>query len=199
MVDAPTRGGEARPMHTCTTRHRSTGTDTRDAAGAPAWYAVWTRSQCEQLASDDLAARGFEVLAPKAVAWIGRGRQRRREPVPVFPGYVFVRHALDRHSHVEMLKARGVVRLLGTPGDGPTPIPPGEIDAVARVTNSPVPMFRHPYLTVGRRARIVGGPFAGLEGILLRSDPMKGLLVLSVHLLQRSVAVEVDCTLVEAA
>ena len=164
-----------------------------------AWYAVWTRSQCEQLVADGLRPSGFHALAPEAVAWVRRGRQRRRLPVPLFPGYVFVQHALDRDSHVAMLKVRGVVRLLGTATEGPTRIPCDEIDAIARVTSSQVPMFRHPYLTVGRRARIVAGPFQGLEGILLRSDPVKGLLVLSVHLLQRSVAVEVDCTLVEAA
>lgn len=169
------------------------------ATAGAGWYALWTRSQCERAVTDDLGARGFHALAPEVVAWIRRGRRRRRQPVPLFPGYVFVRHALDRHSHVEMLKVRGVVRLLGTQDEGPTRIPDAEIDAIARLTGSGVPVLRHPYLTVGRRARIVAGPFQGLEGILLRSDPVKGLLVLSVHLLQRSVAVEVDCTLVEAA
>ena len=163
------------------------------------WYAVWTRSQCERVVTEDLGARGFHVLAPEAIAWIRRGRRRRREPVPLFPGYVFVRHELDRDSHVAILKARGVVRLLGPATGGPTRIPDEEIEAIARVATLNIPVFRHPYLTIGRRVRITAGPFRGLEGILLRSDPVKGVLVLSVHLLQRSVAVEVDCTLVEAA
>jgi transcription antitermination factor NusG len=40
--------------------------------------------------------------------------------------------------------------------------------------------------------RIISGPLADVEGILVRVRPEKGLLVLSVHMLQRSVAVEVD-------
>jgi transcription antitermination factor NusG len=47
--------------------------------------------------------------------------------------------------------------------------------------------------------RIVRGPLAGVEGILLQTKATKGLLVLSIELLQRSVAVEVDCTAVVAA
>lgn len=57
----------------------------------------------------------------------------------------------------------------------------------------------HPYLREGQRVRITRGPLAGVEGILVHSKPHKGLLVFSIELLQRSVAVEVDCTLVVAA
>jgi len=40
---------------------------------------------------------------------------------------------------------------------------------------------------------------ADVEGILVRVNPRKGLLVVSVNLLQRSVAVHLDCTMLEAA
>jgi transcriptional antiterminator NusG len=65
--------------------------------------------------------------------------------------------------------------------------------------NSPVPVMPHPYLQQGQRVRIVFGPLTGIEGILVRSRPERGLLVLTVDLLRRSVAVEVDCTAVEPA
>jgi len=57
----------------------------------------------------------------------------------------------------------------------------------------------HPYLRDGERVRILRGPLADVEGILVRTKPNKGLIVLRVALLQRSVAVEVDCTLVTPA
>ena len=47
--------------------------------------------------------------------------------------------------------------------------------------------------------RIEEGPLAGVEGVLLRVRPEKGLLVLSIDMLQRSVAVEVDCSQVVPA
>jgi transcription antitermination factor NusG len=64
---------------------------------------------------------------------------------------------------------------------------------------SRLPALAHPYLKEGRRVRIVRGPLAGVEGILASARLDKGLLVLSVDLLQRSVAVEVDCTQVVPA
>jgi transcription antitermination factor NusG len=187
-----------RRTHAIDASHPTVPPPAADAAAA-AWYAVWTRSQCEELVGDQLDAKGFRVLVPKALKWIRRGRQRRRHVVPIFPSYLFVHHPLDKHSHVEILKARGVVRLLGTDGSGPTPIPTPEIEAIQRVTTAGVLVFPHTYLTAGQRVRIRGGALAGLEGLLLRQRMEKGLLVISVDMLQRSVAVEVDCTLVDPA
>jgi transcription antitermination factor NusG len=112
----------------------------------------------------------------------------------MFPGYVFVRHALDKHSYIEMLKARGVVKVLGDRWDRPAPVADHEIDAIRRVAVADVPVLPFPFLTHGQRVRITGGPLAGVEGILVATKLQKGLLVVSVDLLQRSVAVDVECT-----
>jgi transcription antitermination factor NusG len=163
-----------------------------------AWYAIWTRSNFEQAVADQLATKGFDVFLPKAAAWARRGRTRRALELPLFPGYLFVHHDMDKPSHVEILKARGVVRVLGDRWDQLATVPPDEIEAVRRVAGAGLPVFPYPMLREGMRVRIVGGPLEGLEGIFLRGRPVKGLLVVSVNLLQRSVAVEVDCTLIEA-
>jgi transcription antitermination factor NusG len=68
-----------------------------------------------------------------------------------------------------------------------------------KVLSAQLPVLPHPYLREGQRVRVIHGPLAGVEGILVRTKPTKGLLVLSIELLQRSVAVEVDATLVGAA
>jgi transcription termination/antitermination protein NusG len=62
-----------------------------------------------------------------------------------------------------------------------------------------LPILPYPYFREGQPVRITSGPLAGVDGILLQRDPTKGLLVISIHLLRRSLAVEVDCTVVEAA
>jgi transcription termination/antitermination protein NusG len=62
-----------------------------------------------------------------------------------------------------------------------------------------VPVSPHTYLRDGQRVRLTHGPLADVEGILVRQKPDKGLLVLSVDLLRRSVAVEIDCTWVAPA
>jgi transcription antitermination factor NusG len=165
---------------------------------ATPWYAIWTHSHCEQLVSDQLAGKGFELFFPKTDA-VDRPGQRRLAARPLFPGYVFVHHPLDKASYVEVLKARGVVRVLGQGWDALAPVAHEEIDTIHRVLAAGTPILEHVHLSHGDRVRIVAGPLAGVCGIFLRSKPGKGLLVLSINLLQRSVAVEVPLTLVEAA
>jgi transcription antitermination factor NusG len=161
----------------------------------PAWHVLWTRSNCETLVSGQLTAKGFRVYLPMLAVWCRRGSVRQRHPVPMFPGYVFLHHALDKWSDVEVRKARGLVTILGESWDRRAIVPAPEIEAIRRVTEARLPAMAHRYLREGQRVRIVRGPLEDVEGILVRSKPGKGLLVLSVQLLHHSIAVEVDCTL----
>jgi transcription antitermination factor NusG len=166
---------------------------------AAPWHVLWTNSHCEQMVHEQLAARGFHPFLPKIEVWSVRAGRRRLLPAPMFTGYLFLNDELDKVAHTEVRKAKGLVRILGERWDRPAVVPDAEIEAIRRLADSRVPAFAHPYLREGRRVRIVSGPLADVEGILVRVRPVKGLLVLSVHLLQRSVAVEVDCTQVVPA
>ena len=166
---------------------------------SPGWYAIWTRSNFEQLVSEQLAAKGFELFLPKATIRGRRAGVPKSVDVPLFPGYLFVHHALDKTTHVEILKTRGVVRLLGDSPDSATPVADSQIRDIQRLVASGVPVFPYKVPAVGDRVRIIAGPLAGVQGVFLRERLDKGLLVVSVNLLQRSVAVEVDFSDVEAA
>jgi transcription antitermination factor NusG len=139
------------------------------------------------------------MFLPTIKSWSRRKGVQSPIALPMFPGYVFLHHSIDKRSYVEIAKARGLVRVLGERWDRLTPVPDDEIDAIRRVVASDVPVFPHPYLRDGQQVRITDGPLAGLEGFLLSTKPQKGLFVVSVELLQRSVAVEVDCTQVRPA
>ena len=167
------------------------------AAVAPpaAWHVLWTRSNCESLVADQLAAKGFRVFVPTLEAWSRRGGVRRRCALPMFAGYVFLRHALDKWSDVEVRKARGLVTILGEAWDRRAVVPDVEMAAIQRLVDTRLPAVAHPHLREGQRVRIVRGPMEDVEGILVRTKPGKGLLVLSIELLHRSIAVEVDCTM----
>jgi len=162
------------------------------------WHAVFTRSNCEQLVSSQLSAKHLETFLPMATVWSTRGRERRRVQAPLFPGYLFVGQPIDKERYIEVLKARGVVRILGERWDRLEPICAREIEAIRRLVQSDQPILEHAHLRVGDRVRMTRGPLQGVEGFLVRDRTAKGLLVVSVHLLRRSVAVEVDCALVEA-
>jgi transcriptional antiterminator NusG len=165
----------------------------------PHWYALYTRSHCEQMVWDQLQAKGFQLFLPRIDVWSHRAGKRHLISVPMFPSYLFLRHAIDKASYIEVRKARGLVRILGEGWDRLGVIPDAEIEAIQAVLHMSLPIMPHPYLRAGQRVRITQGPLRGMEGILVQSKPTKGLLILSVELLQRSMAVEIDCNVVTAA
>ncbi|HXG03857.1 MAG TPA: transcription termination/antitermination NusG family protein [Candidatus Binatia bacterium] len=159
-----------------------------------AWHVLWTRSHCEELVHDQLQAQGFHVLLPRIRAWVrGRGG-RKRAVIPMFPGYLFLCHAMDKPSYLAVRKARGLVDILGERWDALAVVPDHEVEAIERLDRSRMAARLYPYLRDGQRVRITGGPLVDVQGVLVRVNESKGMLVLSVDLVKRSIAVEVDCT-----
>jgi transcriptional antiterminator NusG len=163
---------------------------------AAAWYAIWTRSHCERLVAQQLMAKGFQPFLPEMAV---RPWKTDAAPIvqrPMFPGYLFLKHSMEKHSYIEILKARGVVRILEGGWHRLTPIADEEMHAIERVIESGATVQSHPYFNQGDRVRVVEGPLAGLEGLFVRDKKNRGRLVVSVKLLQTSVAIEVDGDLV---
>jgi transcription antitermination factor NusG len=131
---------------------------------------------------------GYECYLPVS-KFIRRWSDRMKEvEVPLFPGYLFCR--MNQHNRLPVLMTPGVIQIVGV-GKTPIPVEEREIAAIQRVGKSGLPTMPWPYLEVGNVVRIEAGPLDGLTGIVLKIK--SGLkLVLSVSLLQRSVAVEID-------
>jgi transcription antitermination factor NusG len=159
---------------------------------------VWTQSHFEQSVSQQLSAKGFTAFLPEMSVWSKRGGEQRLIRVPMFPGYLFVRDEMDKRSYIEILKARGVVRILEDGWTRLTPVPDAVIDSLQQVVASDVPVMAAEHLVQGDRVEVTEGPLSGLEGLFVQDKATKGRLVLNVELLGRSVAVEVDCTAVRS-
>jgi transcription antitermination factor NusG len=110
----------------------------------------------------------------------------------MFPGYLFLRDELDKEAYLRVVRARGLVAVLGEGWDRLAEVPGAEIAAIERLERLELPLRPHPFLRAGHRVVIRHGPLAGIEGILVGQDPRKHLVVISVSLLRRSVAVELD-------
>ena len=164
-------------------------------ARATCWHALWTHSNCERLVHDQLDALGFEVFCPEMKVWKQRGGRRVIDDIPLFPGYLFLRGAIGKAEYLQIVGVRGLTRILGERWDRLATVPAVEIESVRKLLASDLDPRPHPYFTAGRKVRIVRGPLAGAEGRLVERDDDRGLLVVSVALFQRSVSVEVDCTL----
>lgn len=158
------------------------------------WYAAYTCARHEKSVNRQLELRSIESFLPlyeKMSRWKDR---RIKVQLPLFCGYVFVRMALEEKMRV--LQVPGVVRLVGFNGQ-PAPLSDDDLEALRNGLNGSVHAEPCPYLHVGRRVRMKSGALQGLEGILLKKKN-RYRFVLSLGLIQRSVAVEVDAVDVEA-
>jgi transcription antitermination factor NusG len=152
------------------------------------WFALTVQHQHEKTVARNLDQAGLESFVPlyrTRRMWSDRVKELE---LPLFPTYVFSRFAWRERMRV--LRIPGVRELVGF-GKQATPVPEVEINALKRMVASGLPVHPWPYLKVGDWVLITRGPLRGLEGIVVRhKDAWR--VVVSVHLLQRSVAAEVD-------
>jgi transcription antitermination factor NusG len=157
-------------------------------AGDEDWFAVRVRSNHERKVASSLEHRGIESFLPlyrKRCRWSDRMRE---VDYPLFTGYVFSRFAVERRLPV--LQVPGVVSIVGR-GREPVPVDAGEMQALRLLVASIQAAEPFPYLRIGDRVRVDRGPLKGLEGQLVASR-RGSRFVVSVSLLQRAVAVEID-------
>jgi transcription antitermination factor NusG len=158
------------------------------------WYAAYSCPNHEKSIARQFELRSIESFLPlyeKPSRWKDRTVKLQ---LPLFPGYVFVR--LDAEEKLRVLQVPGVVRLVGFNGH-PAPLLEEEMQALREGLSGSLHAEPCSYLQVGRRVRIKSGSLRGLEGILLKKKSGYRF-VLSLGLIQRSMAVEVDAVDVEA-
>ena len=157
------------------------------------WYAVHTKSRHEYKAHNGLTQKNLTSFLPEMEVWSKRKDRKKKISLPLFPGYLFVEASLDNETKLAILKTPGVVRILGKKENAePIPVPDDKIIAIQRIMDKKVEMISMQYPKAGEPARILDGPFAGIEGIVVKSDLEKELFVISIELMQRSVAIKLE-------
>ena len=152
------------------------------------WFALQVKPLREKHVGSVLAGKGFTEFVP-----LYRERRRRSDRIkevelPLFPGYLFCR--LDLNNRLPVLVTPFVRCIVGT-GRTPTPVHDSEVEAIRTIVTSGQDALPWNFLPAGCMARIVEGPLQGLEGVLIEVKKQHRLVV-SVTILQRSVAVEVE-------
>jgi transcription antitermination factor NusG len=152
------------------------------------WYALQVRPRFEKSVADTLVSKGFEgflSMYRHRSRWSDRIKEVH---LPLFSGYLFCR--FDINNRLPVLITPGVMQIVGI-ARIPHPVEDEEIAALQAITLSGLKAEPRSYLNIGERVRIEVGQLAGVEGIL---QSIKGAsrLIVSVGLLQRSVAVEID-------
>lgn len=152
------------------------------------WFALLVKPRHEKAVSAALRSRGYEEFLPlRSVRQKWSDRFKVIE-MPLLAGYTFCR--FDLRDKVQILRTPGVRKVVGW-GIAPVPVEEAEIQALQTVMRAGLPAAPCPYLRTGQAIRLDGGPLGGLSGLLLKTRGSSRLVV-SITLLQRSVAVEVD-------
>lgn len=171
----------------------STDSSSDQTKGISAWYAVYTRHQHEKTVARILTMKGFETFLP-----LYQVRRRWQDRVkllslPLFPCYVFLRGDLERR--LDIVTTPGMHAFVLSAGR-PASISDVQIDGIRRGVESGAYMEPHPFVKSGDWVRVKSGSLEGIQGILVRKKSLYRL-VLSVEMLGKAAAVEVDVTQVE--
>jgi len=160
------------------------------------WCAIYTKPQKEEYAELNLRLRGIDTFYPKL--FLPRSPKRKKQVVPLFPSYLFVRFEIVSGESCSIIWCPGVKRLVsfnGVPAIVEESImaflmgqagPDGIISAQCNVT-------------IGQQISIDGGPFDGLVGIIQEPPNAKGRVKVLLQLLNRPTKVDVPVQYVKAS
>ena len=152
------------------------------------WFAAYTHARHEKKVAQLLQQRGIENFLPLYRS-VRHWKDRRKElDLVLFPGYVFVHVALSEKLRV--LQLPGVLSFVSFNGQ-PAALSSDDIEALRTALTHGVQADHHPYLTTGRRVKVMRGPLAGAQGILVRLKN-NCRIVISIDVIMRSVSVEID-------
>jgi transcription antitermination factor NusG len=152
------------------------------------WYALEVVTRKESQVAQAVADKGYECFLPLfhvRKTWSDRVKVT---PIPLFRGYVFSR--FDARFKLPILVTPGVRDIVSI-GRIAAPIPDSEIEAIQAVVRGGLMLEPCEGLHEGDPVIVTVGPLCGVEGKFLRYRG-RDRLMLSISLIQRSVAVEID-------
>jgi transcriptional antiterminator RfaH len=154
------------------------------------WYILYTRHHHERAVYERLLEKGFQSYLPLAMVWRKSKGGTRRVTTPLFPRHVFVRCYLEMYAHLELISIPGVMRLLEDAQGQLLVMPEHEVRLLRRLSDSDALIEQGKYQMEGERVEVVQGHLSGISGIIL--DSYKTLLLVPIHTLQASVAIEIS-------
>ena len=160
------------------------------------WFALHVKPHHEFRVQSDLAKKGTDVFLP-AVNRLSQWKDRKKRiNFPLFPGYLFARVLPKSDDLLDLVKTRGVMRILSTVPGHPTPVPDEAISALMALLNGAEDLDIHPELQAGKVVRIKRGIFESVEGVVSKKGE-QFLLHVNISMLGRCVTVKMTADDVE--
>ena len=169
------------------------------------WYVVHTYAGYENKVKQNLASRVrsmnveeqiFEVVIPMEDVIEFKGGKKVVAQKKLFPGYLYVRMALDDDSWYVVRNTPGVTGFVGN-GARPTPLSRKEVEDVlgtgekeeAGTEKKMRPRLQY---EVGEQVRVIQGPFADFNGAISDIDVARSKLTVLVNIFGRETPVELE-------
>ena len=170
--------------------------ETSPTEACPAWFAIHTAPRHEKRIANQLTGTGVENYLPVVAHSHQWSDRRKKVDLPLFPCYTFVHIPPSAEQRVKVLRVPGVIGFVGAARQG-IPIPDRQIENIRALLTSSIAFDPYPFLKIGQRVRIRGGSLDGIEGVLMRRNGIRRL-VISVDSLERSLSLCVEGLDVEA-
>jgi len=158
---------------------------------AAKWYAVHTRSRFEMKVFEGFSGKSIEAFVPKIQVMSRRKDRRKKILIPLLPGYVLAHFHMAPEVYWDIIKTSGVVRMVSFRGE-PVPAKDEEVASLMILDGTDRTVQNRTYINKGDRVMIMEGPLKGLVGFYLRHKGQSRKVVVSIELLQRSLAVEIE-------
>jgi len=169
------------------------------------WFVVHTYAGYENKVKQNLASRVrsmnveeriFEVVIPMEDVIEFKGGRKVVVQKKIFPGYLYVRMALDDDSWYVVRNTPGVTGFVGN-GARPTPLSRKEVEGVLGTgTKEEAGQEKkaRPRLDfeVGEQVRVTQGPFADFNGVISDIDVARSKLTVLVNIFGRETPVELE-------
>lgn len=163
------------------------------AADASFWYAIYCKHKHEWVVADSLSAKGVRSYLAEYETRVQWGMRWRKVCKNMLPGYVLVNlPAHDSAMYLSVLQTHGVVKFVGKPWPRLSAIPLQQVNSVKVLLGSQKHIEETAYYDAGELVTVFAGPLAGLVGRIMYTTCSRSRIVVSIDLLQRSVAVEMD-------
>lgn len=155
------------------------------------WYAVHARSRHEEVVRSGLSQKMIETFLPRAEVMSRRKDRRKKILVPLLPGYVFAHTDMNPFKYWDIIKTYGVVKIIGIEGK-PVPVKDAEIASLRILDGTDRTVSNQAYMKEGDMVMIMEGALKGLTGYYVKHKGKSDKVVVSIELLQRSLAVEIE-------
>lgn len=155
------------------------------------WGVAHTKSRNEKALAQDLIRKGISYFLPMSLKVRRRRDRTIRSLLPLFSGYLFF--CGDENQRIELLRTNRVANLIEVKDQQKLL---AELVQIEQALRAGVPLSPHKYIKVGQHCRVIAGPLADLQGIVLKTKRTVRL-VLQINMLGQAASVEMNTDMIE--